>query len=50
MVGGVRLGRQAGLVAGRSILRGPTAWAVAFLAGWAILRVLALIPILGGPV
>jgi hypothetical protein len=37
-------------ILGRSILRGPTARVVAFLAGWAILRVLALIPILGGPV
>jgi hypothetical protein len=35
-------------VLGRSIVRGPTAWVVAFLVGWAILRVLALIPILGG--
>jgi hypothetical protein len=35
-------------ILGRSILRGPTAWAVAFLVGWAILRVLALVPILGG--
>ena len=35
-------------IVGRSILRSPTAWIVAFLAGWAILRVLALIPILGG--
>lgn len=35
-------------VQGRSLVREPTAWAVAFLAGWAILRVLALIPILGG--
>jgi hypothetical protein len=35
-------------VLGRSILRGPTAWVVAFLVGWAILRVLALVPILGG--
>jgi cytoskeletal protein CcmA (bactofilin family) len=35
-------------ILGRSIVRGPTAWVVAFLAGWAILRVVALIPILGG--
>src|SRR5919112_650388 len=35
-------------ILGRSILRGPTSWFLAFLAGWAILRILALIPILGG--
>jgi hypothetical protein len=35
-------------ILGRSIVRGPTAWIVAFLVGWAILRVLALVPILGG--
>jgi hypothetical protein len=35
-------------VLGRSILREPTAWVVAFLVGWAILRVAALVPILGG--
>jgi cytoskeletal protein CcmA (bactofilin family) len=35
-------------VLGRTILRGPTAWIVVFLVGWAILRVAALIPILGG--
>ena len=35
-------------ILGRSILRGPTSWFLAFLAGWAILRVVALIPILGG--
>jgi hypothetical protein len=35
-------------ILGRSIVRGPTSWAVAFLAGWAILRVAALVPILGG--
>jgi hypothetical protein len=35
-------------IVGRRILREPTAWILAFLAGWAILRVLALIPILGG--
>jgi hypothetical protein len=35
-------------ILGRSILRTRTAWVVAFLLGWAILRVIALIPILGG--
>jgi hypothetical protein len=35
-------------ILGRSILRVPVARIVAFLVGWAILRVLALIPILGG--
>src|ERR671919_1826298 len=35
-------------ILGRSILRGPTSWVLAFLAGWGILRILALIPILGG--
>jgi hypothetical protein len=35
-------------ILGRSIVRGPTAWIVAFLVGWAILRVVALVPILGG--
>jgi hypothetical protein len=35
-------------ILGRSLVHEPTAWAVAFLAGWAILRVVALIPILGG--
>jgi hypothetical protein len=35
-------------ILGRSILRGPTAWFLAFLAGWGILRVVALVPILGG--
>ena len=35
-------------ILGRSLLRPPTAWVAAFLVGWAILRVLALIPILGG--
>jgi hypothetical protein len=35
-------------ILGRSILRGPTAWVAAFLLGWVILRVLALVPILGG--
>jgi hypothetical protein len=33
---------------GRSILRAPAARIVAFLVGWAILRILALNPILGG--
>jgi len=35
-------------ILGRAILRPPGAWVLAFLAGWAILRVLALIPVLGG--
>lgn len=35
-------------ILGRSILRAPTAWVVAFLVGWGILRVAALIPVLGG--
>jgi hypothetical protein len=35
-------------ILGRSILRGPTAWVLAFRVGWAILRVVALVPILGG--
>ena len=35
-------------IVGRLILREPTAWILAFLAGWGILRVLALIPIVGG--
>jgi hypothetical protein len=35
-------------VLGRSVVRGRTGWAVAFLAGWAILRLLALIPIPDG--
>ena len=35
-------------IVGRRIVREPTAWILAFLAGWAILRVLALMPILGG--
>ena len=35
-------------IVGRRILRAPTAWILAFLVGWGILRVLALIPILGG--
>jgi cytoskeletal protein CcmA (bactofilin family) len=35
-------------ILGRSILRPPAGWVVAFLLGWGILRVAALIPILGG--
>jgi hypothetical protein len=35
-------------VLGRSLLRPPSAWVVAFLVGWAILRMVALVPILGG--
>ncbi|HEY6748860.1 MAG TPA: polymer-forming cytoskeletal protein [Mycobacteriales bacterium] len=35
-------------IIGRRILRAGTPWVVAFLLGWAILRVLALIPIVGG--
>jgi hypothetical protein len=35
-------------IIGRRILSTRTAWVVAFLLGWAILRVLALIPIVGG--
>src|SRR4029453_582714 len=35
-------------VVGRSTLRGPAAWIVAFLVGWAILLVAALIPVLSG--
>jgi hypothetical protein len=35
-------------IVGRRILREPAAWILAFLVGWGILRVLALIPILGG--
>jgi hypothetical protein len=37
-----------GWILGRSILRGPTSWFLAFLVGWGILRVVALVPILGG--
>ena len=37
-----------GWILGRSILREPASWVVAFLVGWAILRVVALVPILGG--
>ncbi|MBD0292449.1 MAG: hypothetical protein ICV70_02595 [Jiangellaceae bacterium] len=33
---------------GRQILPAQTGWVLAFLAGWAILRVLALVPVLGG--
>src|SRR6266545_235426 len=36
-------------IVGRRILREPTAWILAFLVGWGILRVLALVPVLGGP-
>jgi hypothetical protein len=35
-------------ILGRSVVRAPGIWVLAFLAGWGILRVLALIPILGG--
>jgi hypothetical protein len=35
-------------ILGRSLLRPPTAWILAFLVGWGILRLVALIPILGG--
>jgi hypothetical protein len=35
-------------VLGRSTLQAPAAWIVAFLVGWAILRVAALIPIFNG--
>jgi hypothetical protein len=35
-------------ILGRSLLRPPTAWVAALLVGWAILRVVALVPILGG--
>src|ERR671910_994706 len=35
-------------IVGRRIVREPTAWILAFLAGWGILRVVALVPILGG--
>jgi hypothetical protein len=35
-------------IVGRRILRAGTPWVVAFLLGWGILRVLALIPIVGG--
>ncbi len=35
-------------IIGRRIVRPPTTWILAFLLGWGILRVLALIPIFGG--
>jgi len=35
-------------ILGRWIVREPTVWVAAFLAGWGILRVLALIPVVGG--
>ena len=35
-------------IVGRRILRARTGWVVAFLLGWGILRVLALIPVVGG--
>jgi Polymer-forming cytoskeletal len=35
-------------IVGRRILREPTGWILAFLAGWGILRLLALVPIVGG--
>lgn len=35
-------------IVGRRVVREPTSWILAFLAGWAILRVVALVPILGG--
>lgn len=35
-------------IIGRRILGTPTAWVLAFLLGWGILRVLALIPAVGG--
>ncbi|HEX6577446.1 MAG TPA: polymer-forming cytoskeletal protein [Jiangellaceae bacterium] len=35
-------------IVGRRILGEPTAWVLAFLAGWGILRLLALVPVLGG--
>ena len=34
-------------VIGRALVRAPTAWILAFLAGWGILRAIALIPVLG---
>jgi hypothetical protein len=42
------VGRGTAWILGRSLLRPPTAWVVAFLVGWVILRVVALVPILGG--
>jgi cytoskeletal protein CcmA (bactofilin family) len=35
-------------VVGRRVLREPAAWVLAFLVGWGILRVVALVPVLGG--
>jgi hypothetical protein len=35
-------------ILGRSVVRPPTAWIPAFLLGWGLLRVLALIPFVGG--
>jgi hypothetical protein len=35
-------------IVGRRILGEPPAWVLAFLVGWGILRILALVPILGG--
>jgi hypothetical protein len=35
-------------ILGRSLLRPPTVWVAAFLVGWAILRLVALVPIRGG--
>jgi cytoskeletal protein CcmA (bactofilin family) len=35
-------------ILGRQVVREPASWILAFLAGWAILRVVALVPILGG--
>jgi cytoskeletal protein CcmA (bactofilin family) len=37
-------------VLGRTLLREPASWVLAFLAGWGILRVVALIPFFGGMV
>jgi hypothetical protein len=43
------LGYVAGAHAiGRLLVKAPTSRFIAFLAGWAILRVLALVPVLGG--
>jgi hypothetical protein len=35
-------------ILGRLVVREPAAWALAFLIGWAILRAVALVPVLGG--
>jgi hypothetical protein len=35
-------------ILGRFIMRAPSGWLLAFLIGWVILRVVALVPILGG--